>query len=399
MFDTLLSKSIDENNSTQLKMIPSMFMSADEIEARNFVLDYEKQHGSLPSRDRFEQTEYAHLLTNYLVSSPFTDIFDILLKNLKKRYMLEKYHDIQEKLATGKPFDYYEFITLGKELLVEPSVRVNDLFSVDRSKLYFETEENKLLFGYQGLDLITGGIHPGEYFLIVARPGVGKSLFCFRNALKWASEGKKILMVSSEMAINQIVPRIDSMLAAFNPFEIRTKENPVKLQEYYDNVQVALDKIKAVGGNIFFTQEGFITPNLIESLINKHNPDGVIVDGVYLLGSDDGKNTDWRTQAEIINRMKQIPMDYHLPLLASTQLKRSNKEFGFDLEDIAYSDNFGQTADAVFAMYRLENIPNQIELAPLKNRNGKAYGSCSLKVDWNEGTMTEIVPMIPGSTP
>jgi len=59
------------------------------------------------------------------------------------------------------------------------------------------TEGKSLKFGFPKLDSQTGGAYPGEFWLLAARPGVGKSTL-LRQFAKSFSKNGKVLYVSAE---------------------------------------------------------------------------------------------------------------------------------------------------------------------------------------------------------
>jgi replicative DNA helicase len=67
-----------------------------------------------------------------------------------------------------------------------------------------------------------------------------------------------------------------------------------------------------------------------------------------------------------------MALECHIPVIATTQIKRGAKAEVYDPEDIAYSDAIGQDADFILA---IKNVPSSTskhrsEMQLIKNRQG-----------------------------
>lgn len=392
MIDTLVTKSIIENTTEYLEKMPLVGLTPTEQEMIAWLLDYNKKHGKLPTQTRFEDCEYGHYYNYRNVADPFTDIYERTLQHLKTIYFNDEIHKMQETLEAGKDISGGQLNELAKKLGMFSDVEVNDIFTVDRSKLYsHKVPDNVIMFDWIDIDSATGGIYPGEVCLMIARPGTGKSLISFYLAVNWAKrEKKKVLVVSSEMAIQQMASRFDAMLASFNPLIHRMKDDFSKLDQYYKAVQKELDKIKKSGGNVIFPHQGTISVNGIRGLLNEHEPDILIVDGVYMIEHSGSFSEGWQKEAAVITELKQVALDYDIPLFSTTQVNRSGGSSHFDLENIAGSDKYGQVADVVIGAWPFaDEVQSDIELKIIKNRNGKRQGITTLSINWNESTIQE----------
>ena len=78
---------------------------------------------------------------------------------------------------------------------------------------FYHLKEERLSFGLQYLDKITGGGLPNKTLnIIMAGTGVGKSLFMCDIAAKTLLQGKNVLYITMEMAEERIAERIDANL-------------------------------------------------------------------------------------------------------------------------------------------------------------------------------------------
>src|SRR5690606_5789310 len=194
-----------------------------------------------------------------------------------------------------------------------------DLTSYDRKKFYTTEKPDTILFGWDTIDRPTGGILPGEYAVLVARVGVGKSLIAVYLAQMWAKQGKKVLFIPCEMTIEQSMYRIDVFLGGFNQLVFRSKrrygyddeydekELETMFNTYYGLVNMQLEKIKKNGGNIIFPEKTTQSILQVEALIKEKKPDITIIDALYLMGNQQGIiSSDWKVLKEISNEIKSF---------------------------------------------------------------------------------------------
>lgn len=62
-------------------------------------------------------------------------------------------------------------------------------------------------FGFRGLDRMTGGMRPGQFILLGARPSMGKTSMALKVALAAAGAGHRVYFVSAEMMAEAVMAR------------------------------------------------------------------------------------------------------------------------------------------------------------------------------------------------
>ena len=296
MIDTLFTQCIEQNDITPLSKIRPFLLSDTENEIISFLTKYVEKYGSVPTIERFQKEGYGHYVSSYMKGTPLSDLLEMTLDQKRQEYFIKKSNELQiEGDSTGKvnPAKLYDIFNKLSMTYVKD---ITSLTTYDRDKFYTPEKPDSLLFGWDTIDNPTGGILPGEYAILVARLGIGKTLVAVWLAVGWAKLGKKVLFVPCEMTLDQTVYRIDGILGGFNPLVFRTKRKygliddditDGEIKSMFDNyramVNSELKNIQSVGGEIMFPEQGVYNIKQIENLIQEKKPDITIIDAAYLL--------------------------------------------------------------------------------------------------------------------
>lgn len=242
---------------------------------------------------------------------------------------------------------------------------------------YNAKTEDKYFTGFYDLDKLTAGLHPEEFTIIAARPGVGKTAFALQMMLQMAKKGIKCLFVSREMSQMQLAKRILANLATIDGQKLRLCKSltdadwgkigmtiakeihqlPIELNDMLSSVQ----EIRAY----------------CRELKTEDKLDLLIVDYLQLCKSL--KKVDNRTQevSDISRQLKEISLEFRIPVIALSQLTRENVRSGREPElyDLKESGSLEQDADNVFFLHVPEGINEteghfDIKAIVAKQRNG-----------------------------
>lgn len=374
--------------------VPRALLDPAEETVLDWIWDYRKKYAQLPTADRVDR-EFP-FFTSYLFTSadPTQDLFDQFVRQRQESRLSSKLVELSDLVRAGKIL-YPSALTdlLKYTTKVESGiVRLGD-FSLD----WFKREGPSLPFGIKLFDNATGGMRDADYTLIVGRPGVGKSLIGAWLAHRWWDDNRRIMIVSKEMKYQDMLGRVMAMIGEFNPKFLRRPEAipPDVLARLKVAQHMAKSKAR---GSIEMPKKPVKTPEDLMAILDTHEYDAVIIDGLYLLNSKQKSNAKWERISDISNDLKQVANDTSTPILGITQLKRGTDKKGLDLEDIAYSDSLGQDADMVIALADAEE-DGSIEARLTKNRHGESgsHGvtlGCFLTVDWDGMKITEGLPAI-----
>lgn len=405
MIDSFVTQTIKQNNVSFLNKIPALLLNDAEKKLFDYITTYTEKHGQTPSPEKIKKEGYGHYLTDHYASEPLSALFEDTLDEKRNEYFLRKSREIETNLDKDGKVDTSALNKLYSDLSKTYISKAVDFTSYDRTDIYSVKKPDSIKFGWDTIDNPTGGILPGEYAVLVARLGVGKSLIAVYLAVKWALEGRRVLFIPCEMTIEQTIYRMDGFLGKFNPLVFRTKQpygatEPVEDDEiermfavYRNMVENRLEDIKKVGGEIIFPDRSTKTIHQITSLIKDTKPDITIIDALYLVGNADGVvSSDWKILKEISNSIKQFCITDNQRILTTTQLKRKGDKDSdeFDPSDIAYSDAFAQDADLVLWAKKVVAKPKRMIIGLGKVRHGSDLGSVETETDWRNMDIKEV---------
>lgn len=239
------------------------------------------------------------------------------------------------------------------------------------------------------LDQRTTGFHPGELFILAARPGVGKTSLAMNIAVHAATRADPpvgVAVFNLEMPATQLALR---MLCA----EARIGQGKLKAGalSQHDMQQIIDHASVLYSAPIFVDDSSMLTINELRSkarrLKQQHPELGFIVIDYLQLMSARGRSESRHLEiAEISRGLKSLSKELGLPILALSQLSRDVEKGKRkpQLSDLRESGSIEQDADCVLFLHKEGEIepqgpggPIPMELIIAKQRNG-ATGSFDL---------------------
>ena len=250
--------------------------------------------------------------------------------------------------------------------------------------------------GYFDLDKLLGGFKPGQFIIIAARPGVGKTALAMNFARNTALRvGKTVAIFSLEMTKEEVTGRLLCSEARVDVSKLSSAELK---DEDWGRLSRAASEISET--NIFIDDKSGISPGeirakcrRIQSILGTQGKklDMVIIDYLQLmrLGSNISKNFN-REQvvSEISRTLKEIAKELSVPVIALSQLNREAEKRQDKrpmVSDLRESGSSEQDSDCILFIYRdemyNEDSENKgiAEIIVAKNRSGP----CGLiKLSW-----------------
>lgn len=230
--------------------------------------------------------------------------------------------------------------------------------------------------GFATLDLLTGGPQPGDYWIVAARLGQGKTWTLIRMACA-ALYGEAVVQYDAlEQSRAQIAMRCHTFLSSqygtevFKSMDLMHGKNfdLVAYKRFLKELSGKLDGRLVVDD----TSRGRVSPSSIAAQIERNRPDIVFIDYLTLMNAG---GDDWRAMAELSGEIKGIAMRYEVPIVAAAQINRM--AIGNDVpgaEHLAASDAIGQDADAVVTMRQMSQRVIKMKLAKFRHgMDGQAW--------------------------
>jgi replicative DNA helicase len=250
--------------------------------------------------------------------------------------------------------------------------------------------------GYFGLDQILGGLHPGDFIIVSARTGHGKTAIALGMSYNAAACGYGVAYLEMEMDRNQLGNRLLSLHSRVNSQAIRLGElSDAELGQVTSGAGLLAQLPIYIDDSPGQTISG--VRDRVYRLMERSPIDLVVVDYIQIMQSVSTKRDRNRVNevSEITVGLKLLARELNVPILGLSQLSRESerrKDHTPILADLRESGSLEQDSDIVLALYRDELYdpkslkPDITEVHILKNRNGPALGIVPLK--WNGPTVS-----------
>lgn len=271
---------------------------------------------------------------------------------------------------------------VGRDTSRTPDIMTSTAMSEDAEQAYLRRELSGdmagLPTGWHSVDVETLGWQGGDLIVIVARPGIGKTNLLIHSARHAWKSGKSVMFASMEMAARQITFRLAAQIAGINPTAVRkgtlcywTRQ---RLREAFADMKRD-NRFTLYAGEF----KGKSAQHLAKT-VNDHSPDGVYIDGLYLMKSDIAPKQVGRYEkvAYVTDELKSLALVTNRPIVATTQFGRGAGKGGRsgDLENIGYTDALSTHASIIIGLripadQRGARYPATRVLDFLKGREGE----------------------------
>lgn len=254
----------------------------------------------------------------------------------------------------------------------------------DYLKTTFNNPQLLLPTGFTTFDSVFGGLCKGEFTVVGARPGMGKTQWLVNMSYNMASQnipcGFICLDLSRELLINRYISHLTKI----------PQQDLLKGKHSSERLVAIADAAGALGEAPLYIADQFISN--IESLsatctkLVNHKVQVIFIDYLQLItGSSRRQNRDAEL-AQVSRTLKLLAKQHNVSIVASSQLSRQveNRPGGSkrpQLSDLRESGAIEQDADKVLFLYRPEyyglevdenNEPTRylMEIIMAKNKSG-----------------------------
>ena len=285
------------------------------------------------------------------------------------------------------------------------NVRDIDVTDIESAGRHYESVKDRstvmggspgILTGFDAIDkAYPTGMAPGHLIVAIGWPGRGKTWFTSYLACKAWEQGFKPMIVSLEMAPENMRDRIYTMLGSGLFKASDFSRGDINIDDFK-----TWGKNKTEGKNSFIlvSNEGAaeVTPATIQGKIDQHKPDLVILDYHQLFNDNKRSNSEVERNRNISRDFKLLAVSNNIPVIditAATADDISDQKEPPMMSQVAWSKAIEYDADLAIAIHKHQNT-DLIEVVSRKNRHGHDF---RFFLDWdiNRGVITPIYENLP----
>lgn len=239
-----------------------------------------------------------------------------------------------------------------------------------------------LLTGFMDFDALTGGLQPGQFILIAARPAMGKSVLAGDFARYTAIRNDiPTVFFSLEMGRKELEKRFLAAQATY-PLHWMKSKGPIDDDHVLKLIEAGKDMQSSP---LFIVADTGITLTKIRShcrrVQRQHGLGLVVIDYLQLMSGESQSRNDNRQQevSRISRGLKTLAMDLQVPVIALSQLNRGPEQRQDKkpmIADLRESGSLEQDADIVILLHREDAYEKEsprageADLIVAKHRNG-----------------------------
>jgi replicative DNA helicase len=266
---------------------------------------------------------------------------------------------------------------------------MKDAFDYIDRLYHMRGDRTGLTAGFHDIDVMTTGFQPGNFVIIAARPGMGKTSFALNMAVAAALEaGEPIAFFSLEMSNNELIQRLICSEARISMNDMR--RGNIK-QHQWEDISRAMGKLNDLP--IYLDDMGALTVSDVRSRCRRLKSTvglaAIFIDYLQLVRPSVLTRNANRNEelSEICRTLKVTAKDLGVPIMALAQLNRgveTRNDKRPMLADLRDSGSLEQEADIVAFLYRDGYYnpegpdPEMTEFIIAKHRNGPT-GSVKLR--------------------
>jgi replicative DNA helicase len=253
-------------------------------------------------------------------------------------------------------------------------------FAENTLKPDFDLTNVSTTTGFKALDGLIVGWQDSKYYIIAARPGMGKTSFVLNSAMEIVKKGKPVLFISMEMKTKDLLTKIACSELGISAFEFKTGMWNRKVSK----MSLDLKLTEIIDLPLYITDDIYdiskVRTKAKEIKKATEQMPVIIIDYLQLMDSPGNGRPENRTQeiTKISMGLKRLNNELNTPIIALSQLSR-NLEQRQDkrpmMSDLRESGQIEQDSDLIAFLYReayynpnSENKDTEFIIA--KNREG-----------------------------
>jgi replicative DNA helicase len=235
-------------------------------------------------------------------------------------------------------------------------------------------------------EALEGGLASKELAMVVAPPGVGKSLYLANQAVRSCLDGSNVLYISLEMAEDRVAQRLDSIFSRIRQDQLKDRCDDLKNR--LEQVTTTVPDRGQLKIKEFPTKRA--TVNQLRAYLNQlsnyenFSPDVIIVDYLELLATD-SEMAEYQAQERLAQELRGLAIEHKCLMWTATQTNREGKKVRL-ITDTELADSYGKTrvCDLVISINQDEEEfdKGKSRIYIIKSRNGRARFIIPAKMDY-----------------
>ena len=229
--------------------------------------------------------------------------------------------------------------------------------------------------GLRSIDDMTSGYEPDDFIILAARPSLGKSSLLLTCADSLAvDQNIPTAIFSCEMSAKALNMREISMRSRISSRKMKLGHISPSMM---NNIQTACGAIYSAPLYINDTSNIKLSSFKASArkLIFEKGVKIIFIDYLTLMDAEQPKLPRWEQVSYISRELKAFARDFHIPVVALSQLKRDAEGKQPNLADLRESGALEQDGDIIFFLHRpkppeLNAEIVEMELICAKQRNG-----------------------------
>ena len=246
--------------------------------------------------------------------------------------------------------------------------------------------------GFKVMDaMYPTGLAGGHLIVLIGWSGHGKSWMATLMAVRAWAAGYKPMIISLEMSPEEVRDRAYTIMGTG---EFRHSD--------FARGAISIDRFDRWASNSLAEKNGFVvvssegagkvTPSTVQTKIDQHRPDIVILDYQQLFDSDENEGNEVVRNRRISRDFKRIAVRNDIPVVNLTQATFDDPKQTMEpprIEQVAWSKGIQQDADLALAVHKYEDSDVWAVIAR-KNRHGEEF-EFGLEWSLNDGIIREVV--------
>ena len=235
-------------------------------------------------------------------------------------------------------------------------------------------------------EALEGGLASKELAMVVAPPGVGKSLYLANQAVRSCLDGSNVLYISLEMAEDRVAQRLDSIFSRIRQDQLKDRCDDLK--DRLNQVTSTVPDRGKLKIKEFPTKRASVNQvrAYLNQLSNYENfcPDVIIVDYLELLATDSDM-AEYQSQERLAQELRGLAIEHKCLVWTATQTNREGKKVRL-ITDTELADSYGKTrvCDLVISINQDEEEfdKGKSRIYIIKSRNGRARFIIPARMDY-----------------